>query len=249
MPRAEFLSLLLKGETSLSREFSAEIYIPNIVRKQHEDKGNVCMALRSEVSGNCLYSSVSLLLAVFFPSKTKRTISGPTCPVPSKKAKAEKKSGNISKFFSKMEKPEIITSEVSCTRVSEQTIEDLQVKPKFSHNFDVATYYERAKGLKMSDICFLIKNVFKPDENYTFPPLSENNKRSFKYEWLKDFTWLCYLPKDDGAYCLSCVLFGHQFPKLELVIKLWKIICSNVARIKVIFPRPVKTKSSIVLVR
>ncbi|XP_046863349.1 uncharacterized protein LOC124457103 [Xenia sp. Carnegie-2017] len=90
MSREEFLSLLLKDETSLRREFSAEIYIPKIVRKQHEDKGNVCMALRSEVSGNCLYSSVSLLLAVFFPSKTKRTISGPTCPVPSKKAKAEK---------------------------------------------------------------------------------------------------------------------------------------------------------------
>ncbi|XP_046848026.1 uncharacterized protein LOC124441595 [Xenia sp. Carnegie-2017] len=63
MSREEFLSLLLKDETSLSREFSAEIYIPKIVRKQHEDKGNVCMALRSEVSGNCLYSSVSLLLA------------------------------------------------------------------------------------------------------------------------------------------------------------------------------------------
>ncbi|XP_046847020.1 uncharacterized protein LOC124440652 [Xenia sp. Carnegie-2017] len=131
MSREEFL-LLLKDETSLSREFSAEIYIPKIVRKQHEDKGNVCMALRSEVSGNCLYSSVSLLLAVFFPSKTKRTISGPTCPVASKKAKAEKKSGNI---------------------------------------------------------------------------------------------------------------------KLELVIKLWKIICSNVARIKVIFPRPAKTKSSTVLMK
>ena len=46
MSREEFLSLLLKDETSLSREFSAEIYIPKIVRKQHEDKGNVCMALR-----------------------------------------------------------------------------------------------------------------------------------------------------------------------------------------------------------
>ncbi|XP_046841950.1 uncharacterized protein LOC124436067 [Xenia sp. Carnegie-2017] len=101
MSREEFLSLLLKDETSLSREFSAEIYIPKIVRKQHEDKGNVCMALRSEVSGNCLYSSVSLLLAVFFPSKTKRTISGPTCPVPSK-SKAEKSLG-ISVSFFKME--------------------------------------------------------------------------------------------------------------------------------------------------
>ena len=26
------------------------------------------------------------------------------------------------------------------------------------------------------------------------------------------FSWLCYSPSEDASYCLSCVLFGHDFP-------------------------------------
>ena len=36
--------------------------------------------------------------------------------------------------------------------------------------------------------------------------------RSFKYEWPLLFPWLCYSPCEDASYCLSCVLFGHDFP-------------------------------------
>ncbi len=42
--------------------------------------------------------------------------------------------------------------------------------------------------------------------------MSEKNKRTFKYEWLDLFPWLCYSALEDGAYCLSCVIFGHRFP-------------------------------------
>ena len=26
------------------------------------------------------------------------------------------------------------------------------------------------------------------------------------------FRWLCYSPCEDASYCLSCILFGHDFP-------------------------------------
>ena len=54
----------------------------------------------------------------------------------------------------------------------------------------------------------LIKNVFVPDDNFSFP---EKN-RSFKSEWFKRFPRLCYSPSEDAVYCLACVLFGHKFP-------------------------------------
>ncbi len=80
------------------------------------------------------------------------------------------------------------------------------------NNFDIASYRQRVKGLNTPDICTLITNVFRPHKNYVFPRLSEKNKRTFKYEWLDLFPWLCYSALEDGAYCLSCVLFGHRFP-------------------------------------
>ena len=67
--------------------------------------------------------------------------------------------------------------------------------------------------MNTADICTFIKNVFRPHRNYVFPQLSEKNKRSFKYDWLNLFPWLCYSASEDGAYCLSCVLFADRFPR------------------------------------
>ena len=36
-------------------------------------------------------------------------------------------------------------------------------------------------------------------------------ERCFWFEWLKEFPWLCYSPREDAAYCLSCVLFDYKF--------------------------------------
>ena len=79
-------------------------------------------------------------------------------------------------------------------------------------NFDIASYMQKFKSLNTADICTFIKNVFRPHRNYVFPQLSEKNKRSFKYDWLNLFPWLCYSASEGGAYCLSCVLFGDLFP-------------------------------------
>ena len=79
--------------------------------------------------------------------------------------------------------------------------------------YDVATY--RSKAPFISDIGNLIKNVFVPDDNFSFP---ETN-RSFKSEWFKWFPWLCYSPSEDATYCLACVLFGHKFPEKASRVK------------------------------
>ena len=75
----------------------------------------------------------------------------------------------------------------------------------------ISSYKQKVKGLNTPDICTL-NNVFSHTKNYVFPRLSEKNKRTFKYEWLDLFPWVCYLALEDGAYCLSCVLFGHRVP-------------------------------------
>ena len=43
--------------------------------------------------------------------------------------------------------------------------------------------------------------------------------RSFKYEWLLLFPWLCYFPSEHASYWLSCVLFGHGFPTKDSWVK------------------------------
>ena len=67
-------------------------------------------------------------------------------------------------------------------------------------------------------IADLIKNVFKPDKSYSFP-ISKTNGKSFLYKWFDNYSWLCYSPSLDGAFCLSCVLFGDRFPTKTSTIK------------------------------
>ena len=81
------------------------------------------------------------------------------------------------------------------------------VKLSNCNRYDVATYKTKAPYLSDSERKGLIKNVFVPDENFVFP----ETERYFRFEWLKEFPWLCYSPSEDAAYCLSCVLFGYKF--------------------------------------
>lgn len=75
-------------------------------------------------------------------------------------------------------------------------------------NFDVATFREKRKGMSDGEIYNLIVNVYRPDENFEFP---KTNGRSFRYDWLERYEWLCYSPSLDGGFCLPCVLFGDNF--------------------------------------
>ena len=77
------------------------------------------------------------------------------------------------------------------------------------NRYDVPTYRSKAPFISDIEKKDLIKNVFVPDDNFSFP---ETN-RSFKSEWFKWFPWLCYSPSEDAVYCLAYVLFGHKFPE------------------------------------
>ena len=96
----------------------------------------------------------------------------------------------------------------------------------YKSKYDVATYREKAPHLSYSEKVDLIKNVFVPEKNFCFPETT----RSFKYEWLLLFPWLCYSLCEDASYCLSCVFFGNDpshesvkslhfstWPKLEAI--------------------------------
>ena len=77
-----------------------------------------------------------------------------------------------------------------------------------TNEFDVAFFRKKVIGMNNFQIQNLIRNVFKPDKSYYFP---KTNGRSFRYIWLEEFSWLCYSPTEDGAYCLPCALFGDRF--------------------------------------
>ena len=83
------------------------------------------------------------------------------------------------------------------------------------NRYDVATYKAKAPYLSDAEQKDLIKNVFVPDENFVFP----ETERCFRFEWLKEFPWLCYSPSEDAVYCLSCVLFGYKFPGKTSIVK------------------------------
>ena len=74
--------------------------------------------------------------------------------------------------------------------------------------YDLATCKEKAPHL--SEQVDLIKNVLVPEKNFSF----SGTTRPFKYERLIRplFNRLCYSPSQDTSYCLSCVLFGHDYP-------------------------------------
>ena len=78
----------------------------------------------------------------------------------------------------------------------------------YRSKYDVATYREKSPHLSYDEKIDLIKNMFVPEKNISFP----ETIRSFKYEWLLLFSWLCYSPSEDASYCLSCFFFGDDFP-------------------------------------
>ena len=92
--------------------------------------------------------------------------------------------------------------------VNSGTLSETSVPLSNCNRHDVATYKAKVPYLSDAERKDLIKNVFVPDENFVFP----ETERCFRFEWLKEFPWLCYSPSEDAAYCLACVLFGYKFP-------------------------------------
>ena len=85
----------------------------------------------------------------------------------------------------------------------------------YTSKYDVVTYREKAPPLSYGEKVDLIKNVFLPKKNLRFP----ETLRSFKNGWLLLFLWLCCSPSEDASYCLSFILFGHDFPTKASQVK------------------------------
>ena len=87
----------------------------------------------------------------------------------------------------------------------------------YKSKYDVATYRKKVPHLSYGEKVDLVKNVFVPEKNFHF----SETTRSFKYEWLLLFPWLCYFTSEDASYCLYCVLFGHDFLLKLLGLKIF----------------------------
>ena len=57
------------------------------------------------------------------------------------------------------------------------------------------------------------ENIYIPAVGYKFPVhqsiKATGKTHKFQYSWLRMYPWLAYSPKEDGAYCKVCVLFGN----------------------------------------
>ena len=51
---------------------------------------------------------------------------------------------------------------------------------------------------------------FQPGYKYIYPTRLEYGKqRRFQYDWLQRYKWLVYSKKENGGFCLPCMLFGQ----------------------------------------
>ena len=74
---------------------------------------------------------------------------------------------------------------------------------------DFARYLRLNRSLTDEEKLQALQNHFIPTDAFKFPVHTKyGKKRSFQLSWLKDYKWLVYSPKEDGAYFRKFVLFG-----------------------------------------
>ena len=92
----------------------------------------------------------------------------------------------------------------------------------YRHRFDVASFV--GKRLSADEKFDLINNLFTPEDSYSFLFFVfgtgiHAKKRSFKSSWLKQYPGLVYSPREDGAFCLPCVLFSTDIEARGQLVK------------------------------
>ena len=75
-------------------------------------------------------------------------------------------------------------------------------QPSICHS-DVGAFVD--SSCSDSDKYRVTEEHFVTEPSYKYPKAS--NGRSFQQSWLVKYQWLCYSQRDDGGYCLPCVLF------------------------------------------
>ena len=81
----------------------------------------------------------------------------------------------------------------------------------------MADFRSKAVNMIESQLLELSEHFLKPDKSFVFP---KTNGRSFLRKWFEDYPWLCYSPSLDGAFCLSCALFGDQYSDRNTRVKI-----------------------------
>ena len=77
--------------------------------------------------------------------------------------------------------------------------------------YDPSSFYLHPSKLSDDENYNMIKNVWKPTSDFSFPiRLFSKKKHRFNHQWLDKFPWLVYSQSIDGAFCLPCVLFGKR---------------------------------------
>ena len=74
-------------------------------------------------------------------------------------------------------------------------------------NVDVADLAKRRNALTDSEKYNFYCNHFTPTVNYRFP---REGGCSFLHHYLMRYNWLVYSRKENGGYCLPCVLFARS---------------------------------------
>ena len=79
-----------------------------------------------------------------------------------------------------------------------------------NHN-DIGYFCNKIESLTADQKYDICTTVRRPDAKCVFPESVYSGKnRKFSFSWLEDHTWLQYSTVLDCAFCLPCMMFGHQ---------------------------------------
>ena len=70
---------------------------------------------------------------------------------------------------------------------------------------------DKVKKLSCGQKFHLLKHHVVPNADFVFPTKFYGGcQRSFQLQWLKEYAWMVYSIALDGAFCISCTLFGND---------------------------------------
>lgn len=117
--------------------------------------------------------------------------------------------------------------------VSDATDRPTETVEVSAHPLDISNFVNRQVPLTDVERYNILLNAWKPDINYKFPIVTQNNKnRCFQLKWLDNYKWLCYSHRDQGGYCKVCVLFGQETAGRGAHQKLSKFVYTPLAKYK-----------------
>ena len=77
---------------------------------------------------------------------------------------------------------------------------------------DISNFYKTSQELSVEEKLNILENIKRLDTTFSYPLKGSysGKKRRFNHSWFANYPWLVYSKELDGAFCLTCVLFGHR---------------------------------------